>query len=67
LAIYDEKSYYMQLRRELDLMRGQQASDKRKMTELNSLNEEIRGNDQTPDEVENSKKFVNYKDCRPSA
>ena len=57
LAIYDEKSYLMQLERDFALLKGQEASDGKKMKELSSLNDEVLGIDQTPEEKEMSKKF----------
>ena len=66
LAIYDEKNYYMQLMREHNLLTNQEGNDKRKMNELSTLKEEI-SDAGSISQQENSARFVNYRDCRPSA
>lgn len=65
LAIYDEKSYYMQLAREHALLQTQENSDLRKKTELETLSTEIA--ETARDDPVNAGKYMNYRDCRPSA
>ena len=65
LSIYDEKNYYMQLLREHNLLTAQEGNDQRKMNELTNMVSEV--TDGTLRSQENSQRFVNFKDCRPSA
>ena len=55
----------MQLLREHNLLSAQEGNDKRKMNELSNMKNEI--SDTSPSQQENSSRFVNFKDCRPSA
>ena len=65
LAVYDEKNYLLQLSREFNLLQNQEINDTRKMQELNNLVTEV--SDGSLKSQENSQRYVNFKDCRPSS
>lgn len=66
LALYDEKSFLLQLTREHQLMVQQEASDKKKMEEVQALSEEVSQQDQD-EEPEETANYINYKDVRPES
>jgi len=57
LSIYDEKSHLMQLNREHQLLQQQDAADKRKLKELQSM----------ATDFENGGDKTNFKDVRPES
>ena len=55
----------MQLAREHSLLETQERSDTRRKNELQTLSAEIA--EQAEEDPESSRKFMNFRDCRPSA